>query len=497
MRHATCLLAGGISIFCNGGCSRLATTPSHPDSFGTASLLGPSYFMSADNCIAGAAGSRITGRDLQCQMWSTQKTRFAPSNNQQAYFDYIATPLPFQIWQARGQAWNMHLRYLAASYKAADVQDQLAVPVFGAAVAVVASGIASLGATAVASAGLSGGVVQGGTSYLHPGADAAAERTAASALLCVVNRSEPFIDLNVVQLLLDRAALEDTLVVLKSTSNTGATKKASDAAEKAGDDALTALNKSINAYSGAPEAIRETMASIDDAARTGGARTLDYSKILSDLKASAASTPAKADAAASVNKSKTATMQAKAAGGTKGAMTRTSLFPDATTATVGGDTAKPLVSRQSNLAALVDPDDGDALLPGIDGADVKTAKIAPATSPGAAAADPNDPMAMSAAPSPSPASSTHADVSAGRAGSGLSAVKRLTQVENNTGTTTLDKINAIAFMATQDIPSPDYSDVAANVRLCVGGGTSPSTAGSTGPSGANGDSSTGSTAAGN
>ncbi|MBV9655443.1 MAG: hypothetical protein JOZ42_12865 [Acetobacteraceae bacterium] len=188
----------------------------------------------------------------------------------------------------------MHLKYQAAAYKAQDLQDELAIPVFGLAIAAVATGIAQASTAAIAGTGLGGAAGAAGVSYLHPDKDAATDQAATAALLCVVDQSKILNDTSAIPLVLDKAALQDALNQMRvdagplltgSTSNQPA-KAAVQAVEAAAESSMHALDSAIAQYVALPGEIFQAADTIDQTAQTSGARSFDYSSVLKSLQAS-------------------------------------------------------------------------------------------------------------------------------------------------------------------------------------------------------------------
>jgi hypothetical protein len=395
MKNKTNVISALIPAIVIAGCAPLNTRPGHPDSWNTTY-----YKPDLEWKTIGTPGMDLS-----------QAKATAPS----ATPVYQTAKTPAEIWQARGYAWNMHLRYQAAAYKAQDVQDELAVPVFGAAIATIATGLARASTVAVAATGLGGASLGAGASYLHPDKDAATDQAATSALLCVIDQSKILNDMSAIPLVLDKAALQDALSqmrqdlgpLLTGASSNQQAKAAVQAVETAAESSIKALDAAIAAYVAVPSEIFLAADTIDQAAKTSGARTLDYSSLLKSLQTSATNQSATDKAKTDVQTASDATASAKLPGGngSTGASTQTL---EATASVV--------------KQALTEPAAGQA-------ADTATATATTA------------------------ATQTKQDA--------------LSSVLKNTGIADLTRVNLLAKAALDDIPNPNFSDAAASIKSCA------------------------------
>lgn len=283
------------------GCSFMNTRPGHPDSWcnkyydsskewHTSKGAGPSSCSDSNSSTAAstaAAPPAASGASA-----ASAKPASAPGAGSPTY---LVARTPVEIWQARGYAYNMHLRYEAASYKAQDRQDALALPIIGAAVGTAAAAIAGANPYILAGTALGGAAVGAGAAYLQPGSDAKADISADSALLCIVDVSNVLTNLTAIPLALDKAALQDALTQLRL--DTGALSSGKNGldqtvlttiatVEEAGDNVIQQLDAAISQYVMFPALIYQTTDRVDIAARTGGARSLDYASALQNLQAS-------------------------------------------------------------------------------------------------------------------------------------------------------------------------------------------------------------------
>lgn len=385
------------------GCSYLETRPGHPESYNK-------YYDAK-------------------QKWDT--TIRKPQNDvadadETATSVYRVAKTPIEIWQARGYAYNFHLQYEAASYKAQDVEDVLAVPVFGLAVATVAVGLAHVGTAAVAGTALGGAALGAGVAYLRPDKDAATDQGADAALLCVVNKSKDLNNISAVPLVLDVAALQDALGKMRTDAGTlmASTKSTDQQAQKAVSDAdaaaesaIKAVNAAISAYVDLPGNIFAAADDINTAAKAGGARSLDYASVLSSLQTSAKNQSAADDAKTQLQK---ATTSAAANTNAKGAAV-------AVTAGKQSAPATTLTNADAEIQKVV------------------AATVLP-TQPGAVAA-------LAGKPATNSSSKTAT----------LKSVLDSTQIGD------IARVNALTKIALDDIPDPNFSAIAATIKSCGAG----------------------------
>jgi hypothetical protein len=388
-------------------CSLLNTRPGHPDSYNTAYLH--------------------LEREWPTTVSNTKPGDVADKSGSQTPV-YLTAQTPGEIWQARGYSYNMHLRYQAAAYKAEDVQDALAIPIFGLAVATVATAIGHASTVAVASVGLAGGSVAAGSSYLHPDKDATADQTASSALLCVVDQSKILNDMSAVPLTLDKAALQDALNKLQTDSGAlmnsvnpadQTAKAAVQAVQTAADTAMQALDAAISQYVTLPSEIYQTADAIDQATKTVSPRVLDYSSVLKSLQTSATN--------------QSTTDQAKSQVQTAG-----------TTAAKASSTGAPSPAARKVTMPSLTPSSTTNL-------DTATAQVASATS-ATSIKTPKDPATAGVAGTPA-------------TGSG-SKPQALSSVLNDTTIDDMTRVTILAKSALDDVPSPNFSAIAANIKGC-------------------------------
>lgn len=405
-------------------CSNLQTRPGHPDSYAPG-LSGEDYYGSALKKLEWPTSPPIEKENPQSV--PSLQNKGVPIH--QPPPDYLATSVPIEIWQARGAAWNLHLKYLAASYKAADVQDAFAVPVFGAAVATVALGIAKANAVPIAATGLGGASLYAGYSYLHPDKDISTDQAAAFDLVCVVDQSLPLRTMSVVPLLLDKAALQDALDQLASDSGTLMSLPSPSASDRAAQDAVTAaqsaannamdsLNDNINVYNSMPALIYSMMDEIDKAAQTNGARSIDFNGLVSTLQAAATD-----KATNTTNQKATADAQKKASVAAKSSP-KSPATQQVTT---------PKAATTQNLGSITSGPSG-----------AETAALAGPPAAGAV-------------------------VDTGKSGTNQATATKLTATLSDPATSDLQKITRITRDANEDLQVTSYHDVAAKILVCPAG----------------------------
>ncbi|RKE25891.1 hypothetical protein B0G76_7459 [Paraburkholderia sp. BL23I1N1] len=385
------------------GCSYLETRPGHPESYNK-------YYD-------------------EKQKWDTtiQKSQdAAASAAETATPVYRVAKTPIDIWKARGYAYNFHLQYKAASFKAQDVEDVLAVPVFGLAVATVAVGLAHVGTAAVAGTALGGAALGAGVAYLRPDKDVATDQAADAALLCVVDQSKDLNNISAIPLVLDVAALQDALdkmrtdagALMVSTKSTDQqAQKAFADADSAAESAIKAVNAAISAYVALPGNIYAAADAIDSTARAGGARSLDYGSVLSSLQTSAKNQSATDDAKTQLQK---ATTSAAANTNAKGAAV-------AVTAGKQSAPATTLTNADAEIQKVV------------------AANVLP-PQPGAVAAVAGKPATNSS-----------------------SKTATLKSVLDSTQIGDIARVNALTKTALDDIPDPNFSAIAATIKSCSAG----------------------------
>lgn len=121
------------------------------------------------------------------------------------------TDVPFKIWQARGVAWNMSLKYEAAADHAQTIADLSTVPIFGAAFAAVGLTAAHAASGTVGGAALVGTGFGAIVSYAHPEQDAQTDLQAREGLLCVVDETGLLTGARIAILINDKSVLEAAL----------------------------------------------------------------------------------------------------------------------------------------------------------------------------------------------------------------------------------------------------------------------------------------------
>jgi hypothetical protein len=432
MKHATLnVLISATACLAAPGCALLTTNPGHPDSYGR-SLVSASYYDPKE-------------------IWSTScKSPPSAANRSGAWTPpppaYLATDTPCGIWQARGYGYNLHLKYKAAAYKAQDVQNAIAVPLFGAAIATAGAAIAHTSTVVVAATGLGGTSLYAGYQYLHPDQDAATDQNADSQLLCVVDRSKPLIGESSVPLILEKAALEDAIVKLLSDagplmneSNPSAADKAAqdavNAAKDAGNAELKLLTADIDLYNTFPSEIYHLVDQIDAAAKTSGKRTIDYNGILSSMQASATHQQATTDAKGSLQQAQTAASKIANAPGTQSANAK--LVSQGAHVPPGGAPAAPPQPAAGSILAQVSG-------PPTNGA--KGTADATKTAPGT-----ND----------------KADTGTGKTGTNQTTVTRLATILNSNTIDDITKVTIIVNDALQNMPSPDFTVTNTNLLACI------------------------------
>lgn len=441
MLTKSCLYSLGLAAYVSValcGCTR----PGHPGSYGI-----------YQSCTSSQSVCTYPG---QGKAWPTSASGHAEQNSAPPAFK--ATGAPFAIWQARGAAWNKHLQYQAAAFHAENVQDGLAIPLFGAAISTVAAGIASAGTTTVAAAGLGGATVGGIYTYIHPDKDITTDLNAAFALLCVVNVTKPLTYHSVVPLLLDKAALQDALdqlnadsALLMEQSSTDATVKqaqtAVTSAQSAAKSTLNDLNNAIEVYDSLPTEIYSAVSEIDYTAQSSGSRALDYGTILASLQTSNTHATNAANSSTQVAKatSKAATLKTTVAGQKKSK----SKTPAAVTAvtknqSLGGDTTQPanpaVPKANTNLANITTT-----------ATDKQTADATTGDTP----------------TSGKSGDTANTDTGNSESGSAQEKVEALARALNTTATNDLEKVNQIASDAEQDIPIPNFAGIKADIEAAT------------------------------
>lgn len=412
------------------GCSYLNTRPGHPESYNTDYLQcervwGLSAAKAIPHCkkYAEEEEAKRKSRSLDQE---AEAARFNAKRSTSAVYAIAKTPA--EIAQARGYAFNLHLKYEAAAFKAADVEDTLAVPIFGLALGVAGAAIGQASPQAIAAAGLAGAGASAGWSYLHPDKDIATDQTAQAELLCVVNQSKVLNDISAVPLTLDRAALQDAMAsfqehyggILNGTTDVKpATKAAVEKVKAAADQAMKALNDAISQYASMPGEIYQAADTINGAAETAGARMLNYNDLLSSLKAAASNQSATDEAKKTADEAKQDTKQVS----------------DATVKQAEGKATTQEIKSTNLDAALQDTQQGAA--------DGKAALSADADSP--AAGKLGNPVE----------------------GGGQDKKTSLKNVLDDTTMSVLIRVTQLADIATNDIPSPDFAKMAANIKQCT------------------------------
>jgi hypothetical protein len=408
------------TLFMLGGCTYLTTNAGHPDSY-----QYTTYYQ-----------------DLRKLAWNTTLKRLSSTapTSQTASPVFIITRTPQEIWQARAVAWNKSLQYEAASYKAQDVQNNLAIPVFGAAIAVAATAISHASTVAIAGTGIGGAAAGAGYTYLHPDKDATADRAADSALLCVVNQAKILTDMSAVPLVLDKAALQDALSQLSSLSGplsrdtsaaTQAARTAVKSAQNAGEAAIKSLNTTIAQYVQLPADIYQEIDQIDGTAKSAGARIIDYASLVKTLQASATNQAATDTAKSDVQASKESTAAATSGnGGTVPPAASTVLSPSSAPASTPDLTA---------TAQQVQTSVSNAPVPEVAAPDEQSPPPNAAVTPAVGKPSTDDGQAKSAA---------------------------LTGVFNDPTMSAVDRVNQLATTALDDIPDPNFSAIAGNIKAC-------------------------------
>ena len=395
------------------GCAWLNTRPGHPDSY-----AGTEYYVAAYK----PPGS-----------WHDRtQTADAAGGGAGSTPVFAIAKTPAEIWKARNYAHNIALRYQAAAYKAQDRQDELAIPLFGTAIAAAAAAIAHVSTVGIAAIGLGGGAAGLGYSYLHPDKDAAADQSAEAALFCVVDQTHILSDMSAVPLALDKAALQDAVqnLLAKSggvTNNTApsgsAAKKALQAVLDSADQTIQALNAAIAQYVMLPSEIYLQADTIDQTTKASSVHTIgSYQSLVSSLQ-TAATNQAMTDAAKTSLQSANGTIaQAPLGGSSTAALAPAPAVPEANT----------------NLKSATNQAEAGAL--------AGTALVAQATAPDAAA------PAVTNSAATIQADSKTTELNALFEDATLSAMTRVT---------------ALGKIATNDIPEPNFSTIAANIKACA------------------------------
>jgi hypothetical protein len=417
MAHTNLHLIGVVAVCAPllSGCGYLETRPGHPDSY----------------------SARFNGYYDAKREWSVKASAWSGSESSAAAAGsatpvFVTAKTPFEIFRARAYAYNSYLKFEAAAYKAQDLQDELAIPLFGAAIAVAATAIGHASTVAIAATGLGGAAAGAGFSYLHPDKDAAVDQSAEAALLCVVDQSKVLVDMSAVPLTLDRAALQDAMnrleteagPVLNSTAQADqATRDAVKAVLAAADTSMQSLNAAIAQYVMLPSEIYAAADAVTEGAKSAGARSVDYGSILKSLQASA------------TNQSQTdqASLQVQAA---SEKVAQASAAPQGTTA------------HRSVLRAALQP--------------------VAATNLALAAGQVRSGLAASAMPAAPEIANPAATAMGGApaAGSAGTQAAALTGILDNTGMNDLVRVTVLAKLALNDIPNPNFGAVAANIKGC-------------------------------
>ena len=398
------------------GCAWLNTRPGHPDSY-----AGTEYYVAAYK----PPGS-----------WHDKTQKFdVPSADASSTPVFAIAKTPAEIWKARSYARDVALRYQAAAYKAQDRQDELAIPLFGTAIGTAAAAIAHVSTVGIAAIGLGGGAAGLGYSYLHPDKDAAADQSAEAALFCVVDQTHILTDMSAVPLALDKAALQDAVqnLLAKSggvTNNTApsgaAAKKALQAVLDSADQTIQALNAAIAQYVMLPSEIYLQADTIDETTKASSVHTIgSYQSLVSSLQ-TAATNQAMTDAAKTSLQSANGTIAQAPAGGS---------------ATAALAPAPAPLNANTNLASAKSQVQAGTV--------AGTALVAQATAPENGAAAPSA--------STSPAADTQTD----------SKNTELNALFEDGTLSAMTRVTALGKIATNDIPEPNFSTIAANIKACA------------------------------
>ena len=435
MLHQPAVRVAALLIAAPGlsGCVWLDTRPGHPNSY-AGTVYRPESYAPPPLWVTDAQGLCT-----HCQPADTDPGSITP------VFSIAKTPA--EIWRARAFAFNTALRYQAAAYKAQDRQDQLAIPVFGAALGVAATAIAGVSTVAIAATGLGGGAIGAGYAYLHPEKDAAADQAAEAALFCVISQSKILQDMSAVPLTLDRVALQDATLDLQkkasqlmnsSDSGDADAKKAVQAALDAGNQSIQALGAAISQYVQLPGDIYAQANQIDESTKSGNTRSVDYQSLLSSLQASSAN-QSKTDSAKTQIQTASNTLTQAQAQGTPSQESDAALGPTAMGGGAEGGASSPAIANLDAAASEVKA--GAAAAAGI---------VSPATAP---------PATTPPAPSPEVPEAPAID-------GGGSKTTQLKQVLDGSDLSAVTRVMTLAQIATNDIPSPNFAAIASSIKAC-------------------------------
>jgi hypothetical protein len=418
------------------GCAVMQTRPGNPDSYNSGPF-GRNYYKDLARELPPWPAVDATADTVAKLQTQGVPASIAPPV-------YKKTNVPREIWTSQGFAWNMHLKYQAAAFKAADMQDLIALPLFGTAIATAATGIAHASTVAVAAAGLGGASVAAGYSYLHPDKDAATDQAAAYGLECIVDNAQPLVTKSDIRLILDRAALQDALAILQTDSagllqetNPSATDKAAQdavqAVQTSGQNTVSSLTTAINAYDGLKPAIDTAIHQIDNNAKVAGSRSLNQEAILASLTTSATH-------AATTTATQSQVQNAQG-------MAKT------TTAIANAGFSK----KTKNLQAVTMPKPQSS-----DKQPESNSFLQDVTNEGTAPSSTRVATALNDAGQP-PATGGDAGTA------GTQKVVQLLAIASDPATNDMEKVSRLSTEALQDIPSPNYTSVQASIQACVPG----------------------------
>jgi hypothetical protein len=449
------LLGSGGVLPLLGGCAWLDTHPGHPDSY-----QYTSYYRNEKHWPTTASKSSQPA---------------APSSDP-ANEVYLIAKTPREIFWNRRAAYEFYVQYKDAAYKAQDREDQIAIPLFGAAIAVAATGIAHASTLVVAAAGLGGSAVGAGFAYLQPDKDAVTDQAAESKLICVVDQSKVLNDLSPVPLVLDKDALQQALEALEQSSgalaastdpNDQSAQEALQKVEDAGAAGLKSLNAAIAAYVALPGEIGSTANTIDQNAKSSSARTISYAGILQSLQTSSQNQTNKDNAVAKNQDATAAVATATAVIKAKGDKT--------------GAAAKALNPNTHKTEILKENDESVPSLDNDANLFMNVAKSTPALIPAAPRG--------SAKPESDAGGASDAGNSSAAVGGESSPVGSVEDAPSAAGTPVVDDgqekkaslkatlddatindmtvVTKLVQTATNDIPDPNFSDIAASIKACA------------------------------
>jgi len=404
------------------GCGLLQTRPGHPDSY-----------QDTDEY-----------NKLKEEEWkTTSKDYYKAYGSEPNHGEQLGPPedtitdltdVPLKIWQARGVAWNMSLKYEAAADHAQTIADLSTVPIFGAAFAAVGLTAAHAASGTVGGAALVGTGFGAIVSYAHPEQDAQTDLQAREGLLCVVNETELLTGAHIAILINDKSALEaalnqldiqsaDLSILEDPSAEAKKLKEVIGDVQKSAKTTLDTLTSEINAYGTLPIKMSTAITSIDGAARSGSRNSNSYESLVQSLEASAATKSSKDNA-----KTQLAAAKAK--------------IPP-TTESLGG----PKSTKSENAIAKV-------LSVHVE----HEARTIPQSIQKLADKQPADKQPTDATMNANPASpSSQVQV----------AAANLSNLMRNSNTSILNLVILAADQAIQDIPDPNFSAIGASVAGCA------------------------------